>query len=425
VKALDLFCGAGGASSGLHRAGYDVIGYDHWARAVETHVANGLPAVVHDLSDPDMDHLLPECDLLWASPPCQPFSAAGDQAGEFDDRDGFPWLLRIVARLLPPVCIVENVKGLTFATHADYFGRILEQFTRLGYAWQWRVLNSADYGVPQTRERCFIVARRDGGPIVWPAPTHTQGDSLFLEPWVTMAQALGWDDGRVLDSNADRGVGMRERHGERAPTPLDEPAPCMVSRTDTRWRWVLRAGSPTNVAVRTLDEPAPPVLANHDMTGWQFQLVRDDDNGRPAKRAVGFADVPSGSLDQQELDILEQLDGIGVGRDGDGERVNSHADHSPQPALDVNWPHHRPATTIAGDTRVFQPGGHHQPGEQSQNAIRLTIAELATLQGFPPDWQWCGTKTDQARQVGNAVCPVMAERLASHNRPIVGGSDAQ
>jgi len=82
------------------------------------------------------------------------------------------------------------------------------------------------------------------------------------------------------------------------------------------------------------------------------------------------------------------------------------------------WTLTRPATTIAGDTRVFQPGGHHQPGEQSQNSIRLTIAELARLQGFPDDWEWTGTKTAQARQVGNAVPPIMAQLLAAANRPV-------
>jgi site-specific DNA-cytosine methylase len=78
----------------------------------------------------------------------------------------------------------------------------------------------------------------------------------------------------------------------------------------------------------------------------------------------------------------------------------------------------RPATTIAGDTRVFQPGGHHEPGEQSANSIRLTIAELAKLQGFPDDYVWTGTKTDQARMIGNAVCPIMAQVLAEANRPV-------
>ena len=60
---------------------------------------------------------------------------------------------------------------------------------------------------------------------------------------------------------------------------------------------------------------------------------------------------------------------------------------------------------------------HHRPGEQSENSIRLTIPELGRLQGFPDDWIWTGTKTAQARQVGNAVPPIMAQLLAEGNRP--------
>lgn len=314
--AVDLFCGAGGASLGLHQAGFEVVGFDHWQPAIDTHNANGLPAHLHDLSDPEQDHLIPECDLLWASPPCQPFSAAGDQAGEFDGRDGFPWLLRIVARLMPPVVCVENVKGLTFTTHADYFGRVLQAFTDLGYRWEWCVLNCADLGVPQTRERCIIVARLDQRPPVWPAPTHTQGDSLFLQPWVTMAEALGFAPGpHILDYRQTDADG--------------DPIFCDVT-----------------------DRPSPTV----------------------------------GTSSQSQW---------------------------------VLWPHHRPATTIAGDTRVMAPGWHdpNESGSQMKNAIRLTIPELAKLQGFPDTWQWCGTKTDQARQIGNAVPPVLAQRVVEVNRP--------
>jgi DNA (cytosine-5)-methyltransferase 1 len=292
MRAVDLFCGAGGASLGLHQAGFEVVGFDHWQPAIDTHNSNGLPAHLHDLSDPEQDHLIPECDLLWASPPCQPFSAAGDQAGEFDGRDGFPWLLRIVGKLMPPVVCVENVKGLTFATHADYFGRVLQAFTELGYRWEWRVLNCADLGVPQTRERCIIVARLDQRPIVWPAPTHTQGDSLFLQPWVTMAEALGW----AGELSYRRGDGMIERHGERGP-----------------WD--------------TTTIPAPTVHRNSEKD-W---------------------------------------------------RLSGHIDLDEQPAP--------------------------------------TIPELARLQGFPDTWQWCGTKTDQARQIGNAVPPVLAQRVVEVNRP--------
>jgi DNA (cytosine-5)-methyltransferase 1 len=355
-RAVDLFCGAGGASEGLDKAGYDVVGFDNWQPAVDTHNANGLKAHPHDLSYPALDDLIPECDLMWLSCPCQPFSAAGDGEGEFDGRDGFPWGLRLVAARRPAVVIFENVKGLTFAKHRPYFAGVLESLRALGYDVDWKVLNCADYGVPQTRERCFIVCRRDGGPITWPMPTHTSPAGMFTEPWVTMADALGWSGFEAVKL---MGAGMVERHGERPSRRDDEPA----------------------FAVRAQG-------GNRDIGGFVLQRT-----------------------------ILDYRQNAGA----TGEPITVDVTERPAPTVGTQsqgqWVLTRPATTIAGDTRVFQPGGHHQPGEQSQNSIRLTIPELAKLQGFPDDWVWTGTKTNQARQVGNAVPPVMAQLLAEANTP--------
>lgn len=316
MNATVLFAGAGGSSLGLEQAGYRTVGYEYWKPAADTHNANGMTCRIHDLSVQPLDTMFLPCDLLWASPPCQPFSAAGDGEGEFDDRDGFPWTLRIIARLLPPVVIIENVKGLTFAKHHAYFAGILASLRGLGYDVDWRVLNSADYGVPQTRERCFIIARRDNKPITWPAPTHTQGDSLFLEPWVTMAQALGWDVTSLVLQDSNTANSPRDLTTLPAST-VDTY--CMKWRVTLNYRQNRPGGEPITCDVT--DRPAPTV-------GTQ-----------------------SGS----------------------------------------QW--------IVND------------------AIRLTIAELARLQDFPDDYVWCGTKTDQARQIGNAVPPTMARVLAEVNRP--------
>ena len=342
MNATVLYAGAGGSSLGLHDAGFAPIGYEYWKPAADTHRANGMVCHDHDLSDPTFDHTIPRTPLLWASPPCQPFSAAGDGEGEFDDRDGFPWTLRIIDAKRPQVVIIENVKGLTFAKHHAYFAGILASLRGLGYDVDWRVLNSADYGVPQTRERCFIIARRDNKPITWPAPTHTQGDSLFLEPWVTMADALGWPADAVLVGNNTIAGGPL---AERAATSQAMTVGTRGDRWTLHYRQTNRDGEPITCGVTT--RPAPTV-GTQSASQWVFT---------------------------------------------------------------------RPATTIAGDTRVFQPGGHHQPGEQSENAIRLTIPELARLQDFPDHYEWCGTKTDQARQIGNAVPPTMARVLAEVNRP--------
>lgn len=314
MKAIDLFCGAGGASRGLHDAGYDVTGFDYWAPAVECHNANGLPAVLHDLSDPAGDDLVPYAPLWWASPPCQPFSAAGSGDGEFDGRDGFPWLLRLVAKRLPDMLITENVKGLTFAKHAAYFAGILESLRALGYDVRFCVLCTADYGVPQTRERTIIVARRDGGPIVWPMPTHCETGGLFTERWVSMAEALGWGMDRPSFTVL---AGGTETGGDESFTPAARRA----------------------------------MVLHYRQNGRNGEPITCDLSGRPSPAVT----TQSGS---QWL---------------------------------IDWPH---------------------------PSSRLTIPELAALQGFPPDWQWTGNKTQNARMVGNAVPPALARVVAAANRPL-------
>lgn len=371
-----LFEGAGGSSIGLHAAGYHTVGFEFWPTAVECARANGLDARLHDLSDPANDDAVPYAPLWWASPPCQPFSAAGKGEGEFDDRDGFPWLFRLVGKRLPEVVITENVKGLTFAKHAAYFGAVLQSFRDLGYLVEWRVLNTANYGVPQTRERTIIVARRDGAPIIWPAPTHCRHGGMFTERWVTMADALGWGDDDALNPG----------------------------RTEAQ----------PNRRLYSSDEPAPTVAFGNDVGNWRRVMGKMMGSGMVERHG----ERPTRSLDEPAFTIRANGGG---NASGGVIWLNYRQANEAGPILcdvtDRPWPHDRPATTIACDTRVFQPGGHHKPGEQSQNAVRLTIDELATLQGFPPDWQWTGTKTANAKMIGNAVPPKLAEVVAAANRP--------
>jgi DNA (cytosine-5)-methyltransferase 1 len=346
-----FFDGAGGSNNGLIAAGFTTVGYENWQPAIDTSRANGHTVIPCDLSDPANDDLILPAEVGWFSPPCQPFSAAGDQEGEFDDRDGFPWTLRIIDRFRFPVVFIENVKGLTFAKHSDYFGGVLAAIRALGYEVEWKVLNCADYGVPQTRERCIIIARRDGGRITWPMPTHTEQPGMFTEQWVSMAQALGWGEGAAIEYN--RGTGLIERHGERRPHPFTEPAPTISTHAEKDYHVVLdtRRGQNEDGTTQqiTLDRPAPSVTGGRDQWIWT-----------------------------------------------------------------------RPATTINGDPRVSAPGRDDPEvsGSQQADAIRLTIPELATLQGFPPGYIFTGTKTAQAKQVGNAVPPKLAQVVAEVNRPI-------
>lgn len=226
--AIDLFCGAGGASLGLLRAGYEVVGIDKWRPACRTHMAAGMPVIQADLGTYPFRG---SCDLLWASPPCQPFSPQGHRAGQYDPRDGVPMWLRALRELRPAVSIMENVAGLTHKTHGDYLGQVLHDARAAGYSVGSAVLNAADYGVPQERDRLIVVARRDGGPISWPTPSHTDQPGLFTEGWRGMASVIdrpGW--------RLEPGAELRGNWHSPYPRDLARPAPTIYFG-NASWRW--------------------------------------------------------------------------------------------------------------------------------------------------------------------------------------------
>jgi site-specific DNA-cytosine methylase len=122
-------------------------------------------------------------DLLAGGVPCQPFSAAGKHQGEWDQRDGFPAFLALAAALQPRALVIENVKGLTTKPHRGYLDRVVAEIEGLGYVVRWRVLNAADFGVPQRRERIFIVGLEPGSAnrFAWPAPTHSEAALVWAK----------------------------------------------------------------------------------------------------------------------------------------------------------------------------------------------------------------------------------------------------
>jgi DNA (cytosine-5)-methyltransferase 1 len=188
MKAIDLFCGAGGLSLGLKRAGWDVVAsveYDFYASA--TH-RNNFPECEHfecDIQTMDWRSYNGKIDLVAGGPPCQPFSVSGKQQGQSDTRDMVPEFLRAVAEIGPRAFVMENVKGLTLEKFKPYLLETIGKFEGLGYLVSYMVLNSADYGVPQQRERVFVVGLKDHR-FSFPEKTHGR----FLRPWMTVADAI-------------------------------------------------------------------------------------------------------------------------------------------------------------------------------------------------------------------------------------------
>ena len=188
--AVSTFSGMGGGALAAARSGYQVKCFDFDSDAHATLIANGQSAVCSDIKDVNWAPYS-GADLVVGGPPCQSFSAAGLQAGESDPRNAIPAFVDVVRAVRPRVFVMENVRGLTFQKHRDFLNAVYESFEDLGYSVDRRVLNAADYGVPQTRQRVFVVGRLDG-PVVWPLSTHAKDAAGGLKPWVTMAEALGY-----------------------------------------------------------------------------------------------------------------------------------------------------------------------------------------------------------------------------------------
>ena len=195
MKAIDLFAGAGGLSLGLKNAGWDVVAaieFDKYAAATHQHNLPGTKTLRTDVRDVDWAKFK-GIDLVAGGPPCQPFSVSGKQLGEQDLRDMVPEFVRIVSIVRPQAFLMENVKGLASAKFADYLSDAIARFSKLGYTVNHTVLSAADFGVPQFRERLFVVGMLDG-PFKFPKRTH--GPSA-KKPWATVADALRdvpWDE---------------------------------------------------------------------------------------------------------------------------------------------------------------------------------------------------------------------------------------
>lgn len=225
MRSVELFAGAGGLAMGIAKTGFvheAVIERDKDAcDTIRENQRRGVEPVAHwplfeiDVRQFDLSSLLGGLDLLAGGPPCQPFSLGGKHRGQQDSRDMFPEAVRFVRALRPRAFLFENVKGLlreSFAKYSEYIRLQLtypeivrkrnEEWTEhlarleryhtkgqpegLFYQVVFSLLNAADFGVPQKRERVIIVGFRGDLGMGWsfPRPTHSQ-EALLASQWIT------------------------------------------------------------------------------------------------------------------------------------------------------------------------------------------------------------------------------------------------
>ena len=242
---VSLFSGAGGLDLGFKNSGFEIIwANDFDADAVETYKANiGDDCVLGDISD-IQSLSIPSSDVMVGGFPCQGFSVANTKRCILDERN-FLYLeyVRILRDKKPKIFIAENVKGILSLGKGSVMQGIVKDFSDVGYTVQYKLLNSADYGVPQTRRRVFIVGVRNDLNIHfgYPEPTHSKGGENNLRPWVSVREAfanLPDPDGEYAhtvpnNEYSQYKVVLNGYIGKRPVNP-DLPAPTVTGRGDRR-----------------------------------------------------------------------------------------------------------------------------------------------------------------------------------------------
>lgn len=226
LTSIEICAGAGGQALGLERAGFShaaVVEIDNWAAETlrlnrgDSGPHGPWPVLEMDVARLDCSQWAGQIDLYAGGVPCPPFSIAGKQLGADDERDLFPVAIKHVKKIQPRAVLLENVKGLGQKRFDEYRAKIIRDLNTLGYAVFWKLLQAADFGVPQLRPRFILAAvqREYAEYFAWPTPVENR---------VTVGEALhhlmsekGWPGAGTWALKADNVaptlVGGSKKHG--------------------------------------------------------------------------------------------------------------------------------------------------------------------------------------------------------------------
>ncbi len=420
---VDSFAGGGGASTGIEMA----LGRS--PDIAINHLADAL--AMHQVNHPDTLHLSKNIwqvdpldvirahfgrgrpvGLAWFSPDCKHFSKAkGGRPVKRNIRDLAWVVVRWAKQVRPAVIILENVEefqtwGPLVETgegvwtpcpqrKGETFCQWVSELKRLGYKVEFRELRACDYGAPTIRKRFFMIARRDGKPIVWPAPTHGAPSDPDVvagrkAPWRTAAEIIDWS--LPCPSIFDTAEEIKAKHGVRAIRPLADATMRRIARGIVRY--VLEAKKPFIVPVahagdsriHSIDEPVRTQTAHsrsdHALVAPVVTFAQHGGANRPADAPLHT--ITASPKDQNAV-IAAHLTKFQTGSTGSD--------------LD------QPAPTITANSHVKRPGGAAPIGIVAAHLSRFTQNGVGHGADEPLDTVMAG-----APKFG-----VVAAFLAQHN----------
>jgi len=299
MKVVSLFSGVGGLDIGFIKAGHAVVwANDLYSDAVKTYRYNIGNHIVEDSIYNVPSETIPDCNIVIGGFPCQGFSVANTKRKAEDSRNElYKQMIRVIKDKKPQFFVAENVKGLLTLAKGFVIKTIIDDFSAVGYKVKYQLLNAADYGVPQLRQRVIITGVRDDIDFNYEVPKKQYNENGIdgLKRWVSVKDAL-----------------------------------------------------------QDLPDPDKP----HDLTNHEYSKYK--------------------------ITISKYL----------GHRL-----------IDGDKP--APTVTARGDDRGGVVILHHFNNER-----RMTCRELATIQSFPLDFAFSGTRSSVYRQIANAVPPLLAYNIA-------------
>ena len=430
TEFIDLFSGAGGFSIGFEKAGFtSIAGYDINDKALQTYEKNHKEAQSFNKDISESEPNIKDIDLVIGSPPCQGFSVASGGERDIEEArnqlvfDFVDW----IAEIKPKVAVMENVASLR-NIEEGFVDLLKEEYNKAGYIVESKVLNSANYGVPQKRERFFMIALRkdlDETP-TFPKPTHTTGENIQtrlngdqIDSFITVESAMKGlpdvnesgeieVDRSVISNNYQEFVfdsKMTYNHTAKFANDNDE----FIAERIPQGK-VYRSN-------RFSDKYVPV---------WE---IFEDEFSPDEKKALKFLGKNRNRKEYKATDKkhpdyipLEKLPVTkdvleGLYEDGWLRKKSDHGGY--EFCYDLNTqsgvrPKYNRLSLdgLSGTltTHDFNPRQKLHPTETRG----LSLREGARIQSFPDSFRFYGSSNDVAKQIGNAVAPLLSHQLALH-----------